>query len=121
MSIARPGRYQESAEVGRERVLWGSGYGEKLTSSDNVRIYDFIRADARYKAIRYTFMHAWLGGQTRTIPFTLPFDTTALFYEPVAADKYFAAHRFELMFPGVLDVGNDGAYHCFPEGKGAER
>ncbi len=94
-----------SAQVGRERLLWGSGYGEKLTISDNIGLFDFLRADVHYKAFRYTFMHAWLMGQESDVPFTLPSDTSATFYEPTAADKYLAAHRFELSFPKVLDIG----------------
>jgi len=94
-----------TAEVGRERVLWGSGYGEKLTLSDNPGVFDFIRADVHYKAIRYTFMHAWLSGPMQDLAFKLPFDTSATFHEPVAADKYFASHRLEFSFPKALDVG----------------
>lgn len=94
-----------SAQVGRERILWGSGYGEKLTISDNVGLFDFLRADVHYKAFRYTFMHAWLMGRESDVPFKLPFDTSATFYEPTAADKYLAAHRFELSFPAFADFG----------------
>ncbi len=94
-----------SAQIGRERVLWGAGYGEKLTISDNIGLFDFVRADVHYKAFRYTFMHAWLMGQQSTLPFRLPFDTSTVFSEPTAADKYLAVHRFELSFPNVLDIG----------------
>lgn len=94
-----------SAEVGRERVVWGSGYDQKLTASDNVPVYDFVRAELKYKAIRYSYMHAWLSGQVKDVAFSLPFDTSAVFYEPTAADKYLAVHRFELLFPRVLDFG----------------
>ncbi len=94
-----------SAQIGRERILWGSGYGQKMTISDNVGLFDFVRADFHYKAFKYTFMHAWLMGQESNLPFTLPFDTSATFYEPVASDKYLAVHRFALSFPRVLDIG----------------
>lgn len=94
-----------SAEVGRERIVWGTGYDQKLTASDNVGIYDVIRFDAQYKALKYTFMHAWLMGTVGNQDFHLPFDTAAVFTEPVASDKYFAAHRLELSFPRVIDVG----------------
>ena len=76
-----------------------------MTLSDNVRVFDFIRADAQYKSLKYTFLHAWLNGTPGTVTFTLPSDTSAHFFEPVAADKYFAAHRLELSFPGLFDVG----------------
>jgi hypothetical protein len=94
-----------SAEAGRERVLWGSGYGEKVTLSDNVGLYDFLRVDAHYKALRYTFLHAWLSGPVENMAFKLPFDTSATFVEPVAADKFFASHRLELSFPKAVDLG----------------
>jgi hypothetical protein len=93
-----------SIQLGRERMLWGSGLDQKMELSDNVRVFDFIRADASYKSFRYTFLHAWLLGQSSMLQYTLPGDTT-VYTEPVNADKYFAAHRFTLAFPCVLDVG----------------
>ena len=94
-----------SAQVGRERLLWGNGFSEKMIASDNVRVYDFIRADAKYKAMKYTFVHAWLLGKRTSIQFVLPSDSSVLFNEPVVADKYFAAHRIEFSFPRLFDVG----------------
>lgn len=94
-----------SAQVGRERVLWGTGYGDKLVLSDNVRQFDFIRAEAEYKSFKYTFLHAWLLGKRSTVLTWLPSDPSYTFVEPVNADKYFAAHRFGLSFPSVVDVG----------------
>ena len=89
-----------SAEVGQERILWGNGYGEgeKLILSDNPRVFPFIRLDAQYKALKYTFIHAWLLG-------TRSYDTLAYGVEPVNADKYLAAHRLELSFPSLFDIG----------------
>ncbi|MEK9139095.1 MAG: hypothetical protein AAB393_18400, partial [Bacteroidota bacterium] len=34
-----------SVQLGRERLLWGSGFDQKMIASDNVRVYDFIRGD----------------------------------------------------------------------------
>jgi hypothetical protein len=101
-------RYEDrilGVQVGRERLLWGTGYGDRLILTDNVRVYDFIRADAEYKSLKYTFLHAWLLGRRSSILFSLPFDTTYRFVEPVNADKYFAAHRLEFSFPGLFTVG----------------
>jgi len=92
-------------QVGRERILWGNGYGDKMIVSDNVRVFDFVRADAEYKSIKYTFVHAWLLGQRSQVIFTLPTDTTFRFYEPVNADKYFAAHRLAISPTSFLDIG----------------
>lgn len=94
-----------SAQLGRERVLWGSGYDQKMVASENVRTFDFLRADFQYKAIKYTFLHGNLLGRRRTMTFQLPGDTTTTYVEPVVADKFFASHRIEFSFPGVLDIG----------------
>jgi hypothetical protein len=92
-------------QVGRERVLWGSGYEQKMVFSDNPRVFDFIRGDVSYKALRYTFMHAWLLGTESNLLFTFANDSSTVHDEPVISDKYVAAHRLELSFPGVIDVG----------------
>lgn len=94
-----------SLQVGRERLLWGNGYGDKMIVSDNVRVFDFIRAEVQYKSLQYTFVHAWLLGQRSRIIFTLPTDTTFHFSEALNADKYFAAHRLEFSPASFLDIG----------------
>jgi len=94
-----------SAQLGRERVLWGYGYDQRLTLSDNVRVFDFVKADVEYESLKYTFLHAWLLGKRTAMRFALPSDTSTLFVEPVVADKYFAGHRFEISFPTVMDIG----------------
>ncbi|MGA2622493.1 MAG: capsule assembly Wzi family protein [Bacteroidota bacterium] len=94
-----------SAEIGQERMLWGTGYGNKLILSDNPRVFPFIRLDAEYKSLKYTFLHAWLLGTRSNLVFSLPSDTSAKFVEPLDADKYLAAHRLELSFPSLFDIG----------------
>jgi hypothetical protein len=94
-----------TAQVGRERVLWGAGYDQKMIASENVRVYDFIRADAKYKSLKYTFLHAWILGRRDNLLFTLPNDPGSTYVEPVVADKYFAAHRIELSLRRLFDVG----------------
>lgn len=96
--------------VGRGRLLWGTGVDQKMVVSDNSPVFDYIRADVSYKALRYTFVHGWLLGTKSGLLLRYPFDTTATFDEPVAADKYFAAHRVGLSFPGVLDFGFQEMY-----------
>jgi hypothetical protein len=94
-----------SAEVGTERLLWGTGHDQLMVVSDNVRPFPFIRMDAQYKSVKYTFIHGWLLGTTGQIVFSLPSDTSSYFVEPTNADKYIAAHRLEFSFPGLFDVG----------------
>ena len=93
-----------SAEVGTERVLWGSGYDQKMIMSDNVRPFPFIRADARFKAIRYTFIHAWLLGFPRPWTDFVSADSATKIKGPSIADKYIAAHRLEFSFPRLFDI-----------------
>ncbi len=94
-----------SAEVGRERMLWGTGYNDKLVISDNIRVFDFIRVDAEYKALKYTFLHGWLLGKKSNRIFYgndgLPSDSSFFVDEPVVADKYIGAHRLEISLPSV--------------------
>ena len=104
-SYVRYGNSVVSAQVGRERVLWGVGYNQKMTLSANPRTFDFFRVDAKYKAIKYTFLHAWLLGPVGTLNFKVPADTAATFQEDTASDKYFVAHRIDFSFPGVIDLG----------------
>jgi hypothetical protein len=89
-----------SAEVGRERVLWGNSYGTKLILSDYPRVYDAVRFDVEYKNLKYTFMHAWILGKPDSLIYNSVGDT-----EPIVADKYFAAHRLEFSFSPSVDVG----------------
>jgi hypothetical protein len=94
-----------SLQVGRERVLWGTGYFEKMVLSDHPRPFDHIRADLSYGVFRYSFLHAWILGSGSKVFFHPPGDSSTSLSEPVIADKYFAAHRFGLSLPGVVDVG----------------
>ena len=93
-----------SAELGTERVLWGNGYDQKMIMSDNVRPFPFIRADAQYKAIRYTFIHAWLLGFPRPWTDFVSADSALNIKGPSIADKYIAAHRLEFSFPRLFDI-----------------
>ena len=93
-----------SAEVGTERVLWGTGYDQKMIMSDNVRPFPFLRADFRYGSIRYTFIHAWLLGLPRPWTDFVSADSALKIKGPSIADKYVAAHRLQFTFPRLFDV-----------------
>ncbi len=49
-----------SLELGRERVLWGTGFINKMVLSDNPQLFDFVKFDIAYKKLRYDFLHGWL-------------------------------------------------------------
>lgn len=94
-----------SAQLGRERLLWGVGYDQKMIASETPRTLDFVRADVQYKALKYTFLHAALLGKASLLRFTLAGDSSVQYTEPTRADKFFAAHRIEFSFPSALSVG----------------
>lgn len=89
-----------SAQVGRERVLWGNSYGDKLFISDYHRVFDAVRMDAEYKNFKYTFLHGWLLGKPGNF---VPLDNGTT--EHIIADKYIAAHRIELAINNYLNIG----------------
>lgn len=89
-----------SAQVGRERVLWGNSYGDKLFISDYHRVFDAVRMDVDYKNFKYTFLHGWLLGKPGD---SFPLNSGAS--EPIVADKYIAAHRFEYAINNYLNLG----------------
>lgn len=76
-----------------------------MVLSDHPRAFDFIRADVSYGVFRYTFLHAWILGSESRVLFYVGNDSSSSHSEPVIADKYFAAHRFGLSFPGIVDLG----------------
>lgn len=47
-------------QLGRERLLWGTGQLNKLILSENPPIFDFIKMNIGYKDLRYDFLHGWL-------------------------------------------------------------
>ena len=49
-----------SVELGRERVLWGTGYINRMVLSNNPPPFDFIRFNISYKSLSYNFLHGWL-------------------------------------------------------------
>lgn len=49
-----------SLQLGREQLLWGSGYVNKLVLSNNPQMFDFLRFNFHYKTLSYDFLHGWL-------------------------------------------------------------
>ena len=54
-------------ELGRERLLWGIGYINRMVLSDNPPLFDFFKFHIAYKSLRYDFLHAWLVQPFETI------------------------------------------------------
>ena len=54
-------------ELGRERILWGIGYVDRMVLSDNPPLFDFLKFHISYKSLRYDFIHAWLVQPFKTV------------------------------------------------------
>ncbi len=55
-------------QVGRERLLTGTGYVDKMIISDNAQPFDFIRFSLSYKKLSYDFIHGWLTQKPVSVP-----------------------------------------------------
>ncbi len=49
-----------SLQLGRERILWGTGYINKMVLSNNPPLFDFVKFHISYKKFKYDFLHGWL-------------------------------------------------------------
>jgi hypothetical protein len=74
--------------IGREQVLWGMGFGDRLILSNNTLPFDYGKIDLQYKSLHYSFLSGSLTGT----------DTLGNQF----SSKYIAAHRLEFdLFPKV--------------------
>ena len=47
-------------QLGREKILWGTGYLNKLQLGENPPLFDFVKFNIAYKSLSYSFLHGWL-------------------------------------------------------------
>jgi len=87
------------AELGRERLWWGNGIGERLILSRFSPVFDFIRLDATYGVFKYSFIHGWLLGSKKII-----YDAVEGL-RTIIPSKYIAAHRGEVSLKGIAEAG----------------
>ena len=80
-----------SLMVGREQILWGMGYGDRLVFSDNSVPFDFVKLDIRSGSLRYSFVHGSLVGA----------DTNG----HTLSSKYIASHRLEFNIGSRFRLG----------------
>lgn len=87
-----------SFEFGRESMLLGTGYLDRLVLADHAPPMDFIKMGIQYKSLKYTFFHGSLvhfafndSTQTRSIQDLVP--------------KYVAVHRLEFDLFNKARVG----------------
>lgn len=81
-----------SAQIGREQLKFGFGYGERLALSGNAPDMDFLKFNFKYGIINFTSITASTVG-----PFNRNLDSNY--------SKYWAANMLKLSFPELFDVG----------------
>ena len=89
-----------SFQIGRERVLWGTGYINKLILSDNPPPFDFIRFNISYKSLSYNFLHGWLV----QMPTFTPIDSLSGDFK-TKGSKYIAVSRLGFQPGSKLSLG----------------
>ena len=77
--------------AGREQLLWGMGYSDRMVFSNNAMPFDYFRIDLKSGNVRYAFLHGSLGGT----------DSTGR----IASSKYIASHRVEFNAGRRLRIG----------------
>ena len=77
--------------AGREQILWGTGYGDRLVYSNNTVPFDYLRLDIRSGSLRYSFVHGSLVGA----------DTNG----HTLSAKYVASHRLEFNIGSRFRLG----------------
>jgi len=77
--------------LGREQLVWGMGYGDRLILSSNTIPFDFGKIDLRYKSVNYSFLAGSLSGK----------DSVGA----QLSSKYIATHRLEFDVLPKLRIG----------------
>ncbi|MEK6571346.1 MAG: capsule assembly Wzi family protein, partial [Bacteroidota bacterium] len=77
--------------LGREQLLWGMGYGDRLVLSSNTIPFDFGKIDLRYKSLHYSFLSGSVVGK----------DSLGR----QLSSKYISAHRLEFDLFSRLRIG----------------
>ena len=89
-----------SFQLGRERVLWGTGYINRMILSNNPPPFDFIRFNISYKSLSYNFLHGWLVQK----PTFTPIDSLAGNFK-TKGSKYVAMSRLGFSPGNKLSLG----------------
>lgn len=86
-------------ELGRDEILWGNGYIDKIIISNNAQPLDFIKFRFGYKSLSYTFLHAWLVQK----PFEVPIDKNYGTYKSKNS-KYLAISRLQFKPANMFQI-----------------
>jgi len=87
-------------QVGRERVLWGSGNINRAFLDQTPQLFDFIKFDIKYNIFSLNFIHGWLVEKSDTF-----IQKPSLHEIRTKADKYFAISRFGIRPWENLNLG----------------
>jgi hypothetical protein len=81
-----------SAQIGREQLKFGFGYGERLALSGNGPDMDFLKFNFKYGIINFTSITA---------------STVGEFHRTIDSNysKFWAANMLKLSWPGLFDIG----------------
>jgi hypothetical protein len=88
-----------SLQLGRERLLLGSGYNNRMVLSHNPPIFDFIRFNFDHKYFNYKFLHGWLVQPKMLIP------VDSIFSVGEKLSKYIALSRLGFNPSSRLKLG----------------
>lgn len=89
-----------SLQLGRERVLWGQDYINRMILSNNPQLFDFIRLNLAYKSLSYNFIHGWL-----VQPPITTFIDSLTGYIKSSSPKYIALSRLGFMPNNSISLG----------------
>jgi hypothetical protein len=76
-------------QLGRERILLGTGNIDRMILGFNPPMFDFVKFDFNYKSLSYNFIHGWLVRD----PIIINIDTFYFGYH-FKPEKYVAISRF---------------------------
>lgn len=87
-------------QIGREKILWGTGNIDRMFISENPPLFDFIRFSLSYKAVKYDFMHGWLVQKPELV-----FIDSLIRDVKVKSSKYIALNRLGINFSEYFNMG----------------
>ncbi len=85
-------------QFGREYNQIGTGYSDRLLLSANAPAFDLLKLDARYKSLRFVYLHGSIVGDSVPFPGLVQ-------SEPSNSQKYLAMHRLQFSGFDRLNLG----------------
>lgn len=86
-------------QFGSEFQSVGTGYSDKLILSDNAPVFDALKIDAKYKSVKFLYLHGITGRRVFTDVF---YDDEQVEY---SINRYFAFHRVQFSLTNFFNIG----------------